>query len=624
MSQIAAIFANETVAPRRIEAMLQSLEQAPCDNSALWSAKNCAAAACTLHTTEESRTASQPHRSVDGKVAVVLDGYLANYEELKRTLIQRGADLRNPSDGELVLRAYEHWGEECAKHLDGEFAFIVLDCREDLIFCARDHQGLRPLYYTVENGEFLAASRVATLLEGMSEAPVPNHEFLAELAVADFASLEQTAWHGIFRVPHASSVTFRRGTKTTNKHYTLPTNIPRAYRSDEEYIASYLEMLGDVVSKASRSCYPVAFDVSGGLDSSSLYCLAHALDKKGRIQAPSIRGYTLAGEPGSDADEVEYARAAAQHVDGNLTEVPLFVPSLDWFAELTRKERDIATYPNGAQSVLAERQMVSDGARVLIAGTGGDQWLDGSSGFLEQDLRSLRFKSYWRNVQSEIGASGLGRALPSLIRRSALGLLPHRLRGAARRARNDLTGVYGEHLGYIADDLAKAIYARKAAFDRALPDDPAAITKQSAFDSAWSQFSHDLMSRQRAAQGIEGRHPMFSKQFIEFCSTMPEHFKRRDGVSRWVHRQALAGIVPDRILKRRSKAAFPVSLEQDRLAKALSGDWPDTMTQIIQRQQFEKVLGGASDDLANSNMQFELWGTFLVYDFLLDIAVQKV
>lgn len=156
------------------------------DGTGSWAQDRFALGACILHTTAESLEAGQPHTSEDAMLALVMDGYLTNYEELRRDLAERGARLRNRSDAELVLRAYEQWGEDCAERIEGEFAFVIADRRQQRLYAARDHQGLRPLFYYRDGDTLLVASDIRAIIAGLDAYPEPDWDYLANIAMRQF------------------------------------------------------------------------------------------------------------------------------------------------------------------------------------------------------------------------------------------------------------------------------------------------------------------------------------------------------------------------------------------------------------------------------------------------------
>ena len=133
--------------PGTVERMTAAMDYRGPDGIAHWQRGSVALGHCMLRTTTESLEEVQPLANEDESLILVIDGWLSNWEELRADLLSRGAKLRTRSDAELVLRAYEAWGDDCPKHIDSECAFVFWDARRQMAWSARDHAGLRPLLY---------------------------------------------------------------------------------------------------------------------------------------------------------------------------------------------------------------------------------------------------------------------------------------------------------------------------------------------------------------------------------------------------------------------------------------------------------------------------------------------
>ena len=597
MAGIAAISTGGAPARVAVQGMLESLCRNPHDASAVWAEERFGLAACWSGESPDV----QPSVSEDGRVAVVFDGYLADPAALARAL-----GTRHAQDGALVLSAYERWGDNCAAQIDGEFAFIVIDTRKHIILAARDIQGQRPLYYREMSDGIALASDVATV-GAIGEQPEPNRFFLAQIAAAHIVTPNATAWRGIMRVPPASCLIAREGRVTIREYYRPSLAVTRLKRSDADLIAEYRAMLAEAVKSTTRSANPVAFEVSGGLDSSSLFALACG----GTPSAPAIHAHTLRGEAGSSADEVAFARAVARHHDVELTEHPLFHPPLDWFVHQAQLERDVPQYPNGAMSLAMEEAMLAQGCRVAINGNGGDQWLDGSRAFVVQNLQALQLGRLLENM----GASGKRRALGSAVRQVALAALPDPLRDRLRMMKAGREAKTLIAVPYILPEHAERIAEVWLENQRSLPTDPVARAKLATFRSAWTQFASDMMSRQRAASGIEGRSPMLGRKFIEFCCSLPEDAKLRGSTNRWIHREAMRGLLPEEVRLRETKATFPVLIHPQEVAAYFNRHKIGVLDAIVDVDAAFRVL---QDESERSRNAFASWGLFMVQAFLLE------
>ena len=160
MSGIAGIihFDGRPVEPGQVEAMMTAMRYRGPDGINHWRNGNVALGQCMLRTTPESLEEIQPLTNEDESLVLVMDGRVDNWEELRRELLSKGAVLRTRADAELVLRAYEVWGEDCPDRIIGEYVFFIWDARQQRLFAARDAAGTRHFYYHQGWGWFAFAS----------------------------------------------------------------------------------------------------------------------------------------------------------------------------------------------------------------------------------------------------------------------------------------------------------------------------------------------------------------------------------------------------------------------------------------------------------------------------------
>ncbi|MFN3864131.1 MAG: asparagine synthetase B family protein [Erythrobacter sp.] len=617
MTGIAAIFSPGPASERQLGAMMAAMAGRAHDGEGRWVHGRFALGASILHTTAEAMEAGQPHLNEDESLALVLDGYLANWEELRRDLTGRGAVLRNRSDAELVLRAYEQWGEDCADRIEGEFAFVIADRRKGRIYAARDHQGLRPLFYCRRGDTLVIASDIPAVFAALDPPPEPNHDYLAGVAAVQLFLPQDTVWREIKRLQQAHWLACDSDGLVTRRYYELPIGERLRYRSDEEYAEHYRAMLLDALRRTTRSHAPVGIAVSGGLDSSSLYCLADRLERQGQLLAPGFQGYTLAATPGSRAYELPYARAAADHIGRTLTEVPLFRPPLDWYIEQARTEHDLPIPTNGAMTIGIEQRVHADGSRVYINGDGGDEWLQGSLIYYREFMREGDVGGFIRALWQDAAAQGWRKVLPPALRTGLSAFVPHRLRGlrkAVRRARlyRDPDTYY-----WLRPEVRALLERQEAAYDAALPADPHGWTKENLFASPFGSYARARMQRQRGQNGIEPRHPMFTRQFIAFSLATPEHIRRRAGVTKVIHRIAMRGILPDMILARRTKADFESDAIDSEMGRFCREQGRSFLDAFCESSGLERLIPPGFVNTVDDDRSWELWGLYAVAAFLM-------
>lgn len=597
--------------------MVAAMEDRAVDGTGQWSQDRFALGACILHTTAESFEADQPHTNEDESLALVMDGYLTNWEELRRDLIERGARLRNRSDAELVLRAYEQWGEDCAARIEGEFAFVIADRRQQRIYAARDHQGLRPLFYYQDGEALLVASDIRAIIAALDAYPEPDWDYLANIVYRKFYLREQTPWAGLLRLPQSCWMLAAGSVPRIQRYYDLPTEITLRYSSEGEYADHYRAMLFDVVRRTSRSHVPLACAVSGGLDSTALFAIAHRLEGEGKLLAPALQGYTLQGIEGTDSYELPYAYAAADYVGRQLIEVPMFRPDESWFRQQAAIDCDVPISSSGATSCAMEREVARNGSRVFLQGTGGDEWLQGGSQYYREFFEDRDFTAFMAALRLDSREYGWRRTLPFALRTAVNGLVPGPVRRWAKESRRKRKWADPNHGFWLHPDWRARIAAQEAAYDLSLPDQLGPWLKKNTFGSPYGEFAKSRMQLQKGQNGIEARYPMLSRQFIEFSTSTHDFIKRHGRANmKYTHRLAMRGILPDLVVDRRDKADFGNPTIDDQFAEFLDLYGRDALVRLCSNDGLSRLLAAHRKEEVDEEWFWEIWSNYAVAAFL--------
>ncbi|MBU7580943.1 MAG: hypothetical protein KAF27_10815 [Porphyrobacter sp.] len=616
MTGIVAIFAAGPACEHQLGRMMSAMDERVRDESGVWRDGSFAMGAVVLHATGESLEAALPLANAQGNLVLVMDGYLTNWEELRGDLLERGAALRNRSDAELVLHAYEQWGEDCAGRLEGEFAIVIADLRHQRLYALRDHQGLRPLYIYKDKDAVLVASDIAAIIAAATRKPEPDLDYLANIVSGHWYLRDRTVWKGLGRVPPAHWLSHDRQGQTLRRYYSVPVDIDLSYRREQDYVDHYREVLFDAVRRTSRSHRTLAVTVSGGLDSSSLYCIAHALEQQGRLPAPGLQGYTLAGDPGTAAYELPYARAAAEHCGRSLIEVPLFRPGIDWFTARGAADCDVPLPQNGAMTIGLERRAHEDGARAWMDGHGGDQWLDGTREYYTEFAKAFDLAGFFAALRRDAGANGWGHTLPDALRFAAGAFVPMALRRAKRRRAREARYRDPSDLFWMQPAWRERLLGFEDDYLSALPEQARAQGNWNRLLSPYNCYAFDFLQRQRGASGVDSREPMLTRQFIAFCARAPKWVLNQGGLTKVVHRKAMRGIMPDLIVDRTDKAEFSdFAIMRDFARHALSAS-PGALDPLCDPAGLRRLTAFESELGIDPARGWELWGCYAVAAFM--------
>jgi asparagine synthase (glutamine-hydrolysing) len=328
-----------------------------------------------LRTTFEQATERQPC-SLDGQVWITADARVDGRQELKQKLEAHGRnELKAATDVELILHAYHVWGEDCVNHLVGDFAFAIWDSRQSQLFCARDHFGVKPFFYSHKDGTFIFSND----LNCLRLHPLVSDE-LNELAIADFLmfgrnqEFDTSAFVDIHRLSPAHTLTCRPGLPVRLRRYwELPICEPLRFKRPGDYVERFQKLFWQAVSDRLRTDR-VGIWMSGGLDSSSVAAVAGQFMKQGPGD-PALTAYTIVYDRLIPDQERDYAGAAASFMGiptkyQTADDYPLF-GSWDAFRDLR--------YATPEPANLSHREMWLDfwrrhwaGERVMLTGYGGD------------------------------------------------------------------------------------------------------------------------------------------------------------------------------------------------------------------------------------------------------------
>jgi len=574
-----------------IAAMSAALAHRGPDGDGSWMDDRVALAHRMLQTTPESLTEVQPVVHQREGLALVADARLDNREELIASL---GACGATTSDSDLIAAAYIRWGARCVERLIGDFAFAIWSARDRSLFCARDPMGVKPLYYLATEHLFAFASELKALLTLPGMRATIDEEQVALFLGCALDDPERTIYKEYRRLP-AGHTLLVSGSVARLSRYWTPESIPDVrFARDRDYIEAFRDRFAAAVAARLRSSHRVGSTLSGGLDSSSIVCMARTLrgPDAGALDTFSVVFPHLPERALRLIDERSYIEAVigGGGVEPHVVNGENLTPLRDLDRTLWHLDE-----PHAAPNLYLHWGMFeaarASGVRVLLDGFDGDSAV--SHGFGR--LTGLTRAGDWRTLQSELAlfsthhGTGVDLALREYV-------LPH-LGDLARRgeyrswarlattlarrfplARRELARTYGLRqlvpaalLGFtravrerdvqerslLRPHLARLLHRqtkRSAIADwrRIVPSEREAHIE--GVSQPLYQLTLDIADKSAAAFGIEPRYPFFDRRVIEFCLGLPEEQKFADGWPRVLLRRAMDGILPAAVQWRTSKA----------------------------------------------------------------------
>jgi len=576
MSGICALygFGGRPVEARPVDRMLAAMERWGPGPAAVWrDPAGRAALGCRfMPVTPEDRFDGQPIASKDGTLVLVADARIDNRPELAAEWgIAPGEAARLP-DSAFILEAYRAWGEDCARRLIGDFAFLLWDARRQVLFGARDPIGQRVLYVHGSPSLLAVASSVHALLALEHVTARLNEQKLAELLVL-LEDGSTTCYEGIRRLAagHVMVVTpealaFRR--------YWHPEAAPAVrLGSDGEYVEAFLEVFGRAVRDRLRSVRPVAIMLSGGLDSASVAAMAARERRSGdrllAFHAAPRAGYNGVAQPGWVIDESDDVQAvAALHPGMELTILrgQEGTPLDDAGRLFDAVGAPIRNSISLTWIRMLYERAAARGAGVMLNGGKGNLTISytGLRGILDA-ARAGRIVDALREVRAVAVRRGHRRR--DVLRYQILEPLMPRALQSLRRRLGRRQDVPMEEASHSAIRPAFAAEMRVAERARALRDDDASLARATAREYRIQGLTatgdaYDAYHAFRSWFPIETREVPSDVRVIDFCLGIPTAQYLRDGQDRQLIRRSMRDLLPPSIRQRTTRGAQ-------------AADWPE-------------------------------------------------
>ena len=553
MSGLAGIydFDDRPVSAARLARMTECIVHRGPDRAGQWIDGPLGLAHLALHTTPESINEIQPLFDPRLSLCVTLDGRVDNRHELLSALETAGAPASTHTDAEIVLRAYQTWGEACPTRIIGDFAFAIWDGPNRQLFCARDPLGFKPFYYHADEHGFFCASELRQLLEGANLAREPNEAMVGEYLARAITNTEDTLYAGIQRLPPGHVLIVRPSGLRKTRYWPLDTTRELTYRTDGEYAEHFRDIFEEAVRCRLRSHVPGGAELSGGLDSSSVVSVASSMAKPAGLDG--LQTFSLV-YPGLDCDESEYARDVARRWDLMSHTLGWQEPAAGCYAETVRRFLDVPVYPNAAMSQPLRLLARAKGCRVLLTGNGGDQWLRGSPRHYADLVRRFRFPTLVRELRLDVADGGVKLPVFPVLRLGFWPLVPPGIRRFATRAMG-----HDRAPAWIGQDFASRVDLRERLRSRVNGLRFPRFAQQDLYLMSTSGLEvHFAEMEERAASGlgVETRHPLMDRRVVEFALALPGEQRRQRGLSKFVLREALRGLLPESVARRTDKAEF--------------------------------------------------------------------
>ena len=344
------------------------------DDAGLWlDPKGCVGLAHRrLSIIDLSQAGHQPMIDINDQFCIVFNGEIYNYRRLRDKLISMGLSFRTNSDTEIILQAYQAWGENCLEKLNGMFAFALYDKSKKRLFIARDRTGQKPLFYYHSNVRLTFASELKALMEDPAFPRELDLEALNFYLAYGYIPGNMCILKGVYKLPPGHMMTYNVETDRLiiRQYWRLPTSTQTNAADAGELVSRFQELLKDSVRLRLIADVPVGILLSGGIDSSLVTAMAVEVASK------PVKTFTISF-PGHDRyDERPYARLVASHFGTDHTELEMEPTSIDVLSDLAKQYDEPIADSSMVPTYLISR-LIRQHATVALGGDGGDELFGG-------------------------------------------------------------------------------------------------------------------------------------------------------------------------------------------------------------------------------------------------------
>jgi len=538
----------------RLDRMSTALAHRGPDDSGAWHQPGAGLAHRRLSILDTTHAGHQPMVSTDGNLVIVFNGEIYNFQELQEILEARGSSFHTKCDTEVLLEAHRVWGDNAVQQLNGMFAYACFDKERRRLVLVRDRLGIKPLFYTQQNGAVAFASELDALVQGGFAGQGLNPAAIDAYFTYLYIPGPDTIYKNVFKLMPGERLVVEEGRITHEQYWRLEFKEDPAWTLPSAAEA-FLSLLDDAVCMQRISDVPLGAFLSGGMDSSAVVAaLSRCSDKP-------VKTFTI-GFDDAHRDETRFARIAAQHFGADHTEEILHPDMIDTVARFVRHFGEPFA-DSSALPMWLVSQVARGSVTVALSGDGGDELFGGYT-WMHRNLQVATF-----------------RKIPGPVRQLAAVMLHtwpespavHQLRRFAQDTflspdesfRRRLT-CFGPELrqALYTSDFAQAVfnhqidrYAEHCTRAQTLPDNNRML-----YLDTMMYLPDDILTkvdRMSMAHGLEARVPLLDHRLVEFAATVPFPLKYAQGVSKRLMKYALRDTLPPALLAQRKQGfAIPI------------------------------------------------------------------
>jgi asparagine synthase (glutamine-hydrolysing) len=543
-----------------------------------------------------SENGHQPMQFDEAGLWIVFNGEIYNYIEIRAELIAKGYTFKSNTDTEVILKAYHKWGEDCVHKFNGMWAFAIWDSKDKKLFCSRDRFGIKPFYYHYnQQKQFLFASEIKSILQVINSKP-DKQTLFDSFAYGYSDHNERTFFEDIKQLRGGHNLILQNGTLSIYRYYKIKSQpCQDSFETAKEKLR---ELLFDAVKIRLRSDVPLGYALSGGIDSSSIVGIAS------KINSGSNNTFSMI-YPGDNVDESFYIMKVIDKTGVNHHFVSPtqddFINDLDNFI-WHQEEPFIGTSYFGEFKL---RELIrKNNVTVSLEGQGADEIITGYTSLLYpyffdliSNLRLQKLSNEFKHFKNYLGS-------PTNILKAYL----------LRKRKTDERNL-----------LRKYPYLNKGYFNKTYDD----IPEFDSFNSTshlndelykmliYSSIPQQLVRADKSSMAfsVECRFPFLDYKVVEYAINLSYDYKTKNGLTKYILREALKDLLPPEIYDRKDKIGFAIptnsfnSIKIKEYIYSLLDNFKDEDFQFINKQEFlDQYFTNSEENI----LDWKFWKTISV------------
>ncbi|MDP2696311.1 MAG: asparagine synthase (glutamine-hydrolyzing) [bacterium] len=523
---------------KKLQSMAGAIAHRGPDDDGFYQKDNVALAHRRLSILDLSQDGHQPMNV--GSFWITFNGEIYNYIELRKEL---GGRFKTKTDTEVILTAYRKWGVDCVKKFNGIFAFAIWDEEKKTLFCARDHLGVKPFYYSIKSGAFYFSSEAKGLLAGGIKAR-PNDRAIYDYLVRGYYQHDtnESFFDGIHQLPPGHTLLWRDGVISMNSYWDPATKIKDfSTWSDKQVSDHFFKIFKDATKIQLRSDVPVGIQLSGGLDSSALTAMVNHI-------CGGQKNFKLFSFIYGNFPDIEkpFMEAAAKKLGWDLEFITIFskdmveaMEEIVWY-----QDEPFPGLPTFGQHFVAKRCR-AENIPVILGGEGGDEIGGGYEYYMGAYFLDMIKKQGAEDALGELSAFGKIR--------------PQNPFQDLEAGLRFLLGALGSYFSSGTSADASSFVSHEALRHDFLNKDYASMEFSQPFESHLSNMQYrDIfhtklpriihsIDRAAMAYGVEHRVPFLDHRLVELGLSLPIRHRIRNGHQRFFIRQAMQSLLPKKV-----------------------------------------------------------------------------